>query len=129
MKKIYLAIPYTYKSDDRVTARIYRVSRFHCANAYAAKFMRQGFVVFSPISHSHTIARDNDLPVDWEFWKAQDEAFVQWSDIVVVVCINGWEQSTGVQAEIKMAEELGKKVVYLDPNGDFEAELKKIQEK
>lgn len=43
MKKIYLATPYSHK-DDKV-----RRERFDAVNIVAARLMRQGFLVFSPI--------------------------------------------------------------------------------
>ena len=105
--KIYLAIPYTHASAE------IREQRFRLANKYAAKYMNQGHIVFSPISHSHTIAKQETLPVEWEFWKKQDKAFIEWCDVLVVVMADGWETSTGVQAEIEIARELVKAIVFI----------------
>ena len=128
MKKVYLAIPYTFKHDDPRQVKIMQHARFCLANEYAAALMQGGCIVFSPISHSHTIALHNNLPVEWEFWESQDEAFIKWADIIVVVCIEGWKESTGVQAEIYMAEMLGKQIIYLDPDKSMDVNLGKIKE-
>ena len=106
--KIYLACPY---SDDSAEVRL---ARFHLANEYAARLIRGGNIVFSPISHSHSIAIQNDQPLGYDFWRAQDDAFIEWCDVVYVLPLDGWEDSVGVQGEILLAEELGKAVVIMD---------------
>ena len=61
MRKIYLAGPYSHP-DPTV-----RAIRFHKLNDKAAELLRAGNLVFSPISHSHPIAEQCELPKDWEF--------------------------------------------------------------
>ena len=109
--KIYLALPYSGLEDES----------FKVANKVAAYLMSKGYIVFSPISHSHCIAIENDLPGDFEFWKALDESFIEWCDMLIIVIIendgvNRIKQSTGVQAEIKMAMREGKEIMYLHEN-------------
>ena len=103
MKKLYLAIPYSGQEPYS----------FQVANSEAGILMRQGFIVYSPISHTHPIAMECGLPTDWEYWKNIDTSFLEWCDEVHVVCIPGWKESKGVQAEIKIAIKLGKKIVYI----------------
>ena len=71
-------------------------------------------LVFSPISHTHPIAAAGNLPVGWEFWKQYDLTFIEWCDELYVLMADGWRESTGVTAEIKLAKELGKPVRYLE---------------
>jgi hypothetical protein len=78
--------------------------------------MNEGNIVFSPISHSHHIAAQNDLENGWDYWKKFDESFIEWCDVVVVVMLNGWKKSKGVNAEINIALKDCKPVEYLDPN-------------
>lgn len=108
MRKIYLAGPYSHKDQD------YRVYRFKSLNMIAAWLIHNGNIVFSPISHTHPIATQCDLPLGWEFWDAFDQAFIEWADVVVVAMLPGWEDSVGVTAEISIAKELGKPVEYFD---------------
>ncbi len=108
MKKIYLAVPY---SDP---AKSIRIARFETVNAVAARLMSEGFLVFSPISHTHPIAEAGDLPVDWEFWEQYDKIFLEWCDEVCVLKLPGWKKSAGVQAEIKLARKMGKPTIYID---------------
>jgi hypothetical protein len=70
-------------------------------------------VVFSPISHSHPIALDHDLPRGWEFWGRIDEVFVKLCHAVYVLQLPGWEESHGVQEELKLALKYGKPIIYI----------------
>lgn len=105
---VYLACPYSHP-DPKV-----RRERFLAANAAAAKLMRQGLNVFSPITHCHPIAIDHDLPGDWQFWKRYDRAFIDCSNRMFVLTLDGWEESDGVKNEIEIATELGIEVEYME---------------
>ena len=73
--------------------------------------MNKGFVVFSPISHSHVIADnlDENLRTDQQFWMKQDLPILMRCDILVIVSIgkNGEQlikDSKGCQDEITAAQ-------------------------
>ncbi len=104
----YLAAPYS--SPDRAI----RLRRFEAANRAAAMLMARGDLVFSPISHTHPIAEAGDLPLGWDFWERYDRAMLDACCRLVVLKLAGWQESTGVQAEIGIAAELGLPVEYLD---------------
>ena len=106
---IYIASPYSHP-DPAV-----REARFQAACHAAAELMRQGKIVFSPISHSHGIARYG-LPKDWAYWEACDRKHLEACDELVVLTLDGWQESVGVQAEIQIARQLGKPVSFLEPN-------------
>ena len=106
---IYLASPYSHP-DAAI-----REERFRAACQAAAQMMRNGNVVFSPIVHSHPIAL-HGLPTDWRFWERHDQEQLTRCDEVVVLTIDGWRESEGVQAEIRIATEFGKPVRYLGPD-------------
>ncbi len=108
MKKVYLATPYSGTPEQQE-------HRFQEVNAIAAKLMTDECLVFSPISHTHPIALAGDLPKGWDFWKEYDLTFIEWCDELFVYCQDGWEESVGVQAEIKLAIYLRKPVIYMDP--------------
>jgi nucleoside 2-deoxyribosyltransferase len=105
---IYLARPYSHH-DPAV-----REQRFRAACRAAVALLHAGWVVFSPIAHSHPLAQ-HGLPGNWQFWERYDRAFLERCDEVVVLMLDGWEESIGVQAEIRIARELGKPVRYLAP--------------
>lgn len=109
---IYLAIPYTWNPD----------LSFQIANKVAAELMSNSEVVFSPISHSHSIADhlNPELRTDQEFWMHQDLPFVKKCDKMVIVCIDGDHEmirrSKGVQREIKEAEMNQIPITFYDYN-------------
>ena len=110
---IYLAVPYSH-ADATV-----RQQRFDAACRAAAALIRQGKVVFSPVSHGHAICCCG-VPSDWQFWQRHDRHFLDVCDEVVVLMLDGWRQSIGVQAEIAIAQELGKPITFLRVNGQAE---------
>jgi nucleoside 2-deoxyribosyltransferase len=105
MKKVYLACPYSHE-DEKVM-----VERFNMANKAAALLMKKGcYVVFSPISHSHPISLHIDNCKDHDFWLKQDYEFMKWCDKLIILEIEGWEESKGVNREIEWAMDLGKNI-------------------
>jgi hypothetical protein len=105
---VYLAVPYSH-TDSNV-----KELRFHAANKKGAELMKQGLMVFSPISHSHPMSIDAELPGDWEFWEQFDRAYLSCCHKLFVLMIDGWKTSTGVQAEIKIALEMGLPIEYIE---------------
>lgn len=105
---IYLASPYTHP-DAAI-----REQRFHTVCRAAAALMRSGHMVFSPIAHSHPIAM-HGLPTTWDFWERVDREYLRRCDELVVLTLDGWKQSRGVQAEVRIAGDLGKPVRHLAP--------------
>ncbi len=106
---IYLACPYSHK-DPAV-----REARFTAVNKAAAQLMGKGRYVFSPISHTHPIAKEGALPLGWDFWEGYDRVMLAACTRLIVLKLDGWETSTGVTAEIKIAKEMGLPVEYMDP--------------
>lgn len=105
---IYLACPYSHPLEG------IRKARFRAANIAAAKLMAEGHVVYSAISMSHPIAVENNLGLDWDFWRPNDVFFIGICDEIVVLKYPGWDQSEGIAAEIRLAESLGKPVRYME---------------
>ena len=81
--------------------------------------LRHGVPVFSPIAHTHPIAAYG-LPMEWAFWEAQDRAFLEACSEVQVLMLDGWRESKGVSAEIALASELSKPVLYVEPFDDVD---------
>ena len=108
-KIIYLAVPYTH-ADPAIRER-----RFNIVNKVAASLINKGLHIFSPISHSHPIALSGDLPKGIEFWLEFDRCFLEVSQKLIVLKLDGWEESKGVKAEIEIATELGIPIEYMEP--------------
>ena len=81
--------------------------------------MARGEVVFSPISHTHPIAEQCELPKGWEYWNKYDRAMLSQCVKVYVLTIDGWMESVGVAAELKIANELGLPVEYITEDGEI----------
>jgi hypothetical protein len=80
--------------------------------------MKRGDVVFSPISHTHPIAEECDLPKGWDYWQAFDRAYLAASKLLVILTVDGWMESVGVRAEFDIATEMGIPVEFMtDPSG------------
>ena len=105
---IYLASPYSHP-DHAV-----REARFQAACRAAAFLIRQGKTVFSPVAHSHPICCFG-LPGDWGFWQRHDLEHLATCNEVVVLKLDGWQQSRGIQAEVARARALGKPVSFIEP--------------
>jgi hypothetical protein len=105
---VYLAVPYSHP-DEAV-----RLARFAAVNKKAAEMMNKGIHIYSPISHTHPIALAGELPINWEFWSGYLEAMLSACQKLVVLRLDGWKESTGVQAEIKIATKLGLPIEYID---------------
>ena len=105
---MYLASPYS-DPDPGV-----REARFRAACRAAAELMRAGHVVHCPVVHSHPLTAFG-LPTDWSYWERCDREFLRRCDEVVVLTLDGWQGSVGVQAEIRLAAELAKPISFLDP--------------
>lgn len=106
----YLASPYTSPHPE------VREQRYRAACRATAALIRAGAVVFSPICHSHALA-EHGLPNQWSFWERFDRAYLERCDLLVVLMLDGWKTSVGVQAEIAIARQLGKPVSYLEAPG------------
>jgi hypothetical protein len=105
----YLAIPYT---DDDEAVRDFRAA---VSDIIFADLSNQGRYIYAPISSCHHVAKKYRLPTTWEFWKNMCEAYVSICKTFIIVTLPGWETSTGVTAELKIAERCGIKVEHIDP--------------
>jgi len=105
---LYLACPYS-DPDPKI-----RIQRFNAVNKIAGELMSDEEVVFSPISHTHPIAQEKNLPKNFEYWENMCKIYLNYSYKIIVLKLDGWEKSIGVQAEIKIAHEMGIPIEYMD---------------
>ena len=108
---IYLASPYTHP-DPRV-----REARYDAACRATVEFVRAGHAVFSPIVYSHPLVKYG-LPTDWSFWMSFDLDHLRRCEELVVLTIDGWQESQGVQAELDLARTLTLPIRYLIPESN-----------
>ena len=105
--KVYLATPYSHAD------KVVRIQRVAQVDAKAAELMEGGYIVFSPISHSHPISEYCGVDSqDHDFWLRQDLWILVLCDELHILCLEGWAESKGIKAEIIKAEEYGMKIVH-----------------
>jgi len=103
----YLATPYTAYPDGIDAA-------FRQAVLAAARFVRAGHRIFSPICHSHPIALGGKIdPLDHGIWLLQDEPLMNGAVGMFVVQMPGWDVSKGVAFEIAAFRKAGKPVIFV----------------
>ena len=107
-KLLYLAIPYAHPTPE------VREHRFRTACRAAAKLMSAGVVVFSPLSHSVSIAEHGDLGEDHCFWMSMDIPILRRCDELLILGIDGWTESKGVRREMFEALRLRKPITVID---------------
>jgi hypothetical protein len=107
-KIYYLASPFSSKD------RNIEIERTNKAIEYSIKLLNMGIFVFSPIAYNGSWV-ELGIRGDWEFWKSFDETFIERMDGLIVLALDGWEESVGVQAEIEHARKLGLSVIIVHP--------------
>ena len=92
--------------------------RFETMRAIVAEIFIQQSVIFpySPIVYSHDlntyIERVDNIGFDWV---ERDKIILAKCDGMVVVTMDGWKESVGVQEEIKFCEENDIPITYMHP--------------
>jgi hypothetical protein len=118
----YLAIPYLH--DDEAVMQF----RADVSDIIFADLSNQGRYIYAPISSCHHIAQKYDLPRDWKFWAGLDEEFVTICKTLLVITLPGWVESTGVTAEISIANREGIPIEYIDPRYYVDQLMKLMKE-
>ena len=110
---VYIASPYSH-GDASV-----REERYDQVCKKAAHLMMQGYTVFSPIAHSHPIARflPDSLLLHTEFWMNQDLPILMEAEKLIVLLLPWWQKSKGLKREIEFALPLDIPVETHDMDG------------
>lgn len=104
----YLASPYSKFAGGIVKAN-------DAACRVAAELLLRGVPVFCPIAHSHAVAMTGQInPMNGDFWLKADAPFMRAAKCLVVVCLDGWEESVGILLEIGQFDQMAKPIYYLD---------------
>lgn len=105
---IYLAGPYTHQ-DPAVVEERYQEHRRECIG-----LMKAGVPVYSPIATGHTLLPELS---GWKHseWMDFDIKILKRCSHLMVLRLDGWKSSSGVQQEIGAALALGIPVSYVDP--------------
>ena len=110
---VYLATPIKHDNPD------IEFERCDYATSIASYFHDAGIPVFSPASHGKPINDRSTKRQDWAYWSKVDLPILMCCCThLVVICADGWTNSTGVSSEILTAGDVGIPVFYYDPNND-----------
>lgn len=93
---IYLASPYTSMLAEQ------REERFQAALRYTKFCMLRGETIFSPIVYGHNFSGDAAM-IPFEPWQTFNEEMIIRSTELRILCLPGWKDSRGVEAEIEFA--------------------------
>lgn len=102
----YLACPYTHEHDYIQHQRYEQVTRV------AAELMRQGLCIYSPITSMHYLSRHckpNEID-----WLQHDLIILSRCDKLIVLQLEGWEDSEGLRREIAFAKEHNIPIFYME---------------
>ena len=102
---IYIACPYTH--DDEGWMRI----RKRVATGIELKLIEHGLVAYNAIRVMSDI--EDDLPEGFDVY-AYDLRVLSACEVLLVVRIDGWKESKGVQLEIAHAQSCDMPIVHVD---------------
>ncbi|MBS0619896.1 MAG: DUF1937 family protein [Verrucomicrobia bacterium] len=119
MSVAYLSCPY-FDPDPLV-----KETRHAIVNRVAFDLLRQGTMVYSPLTHNLPIDRLG-IHGDWVAWKNFDHAMLSRCDRLIVLKLTGWEKSKGVAAEIACAEKLEKPIEWMEIHEEMYQSVSRI---
>lgn len=103
-KMVYVAAPYWH--DDEAV-RHYRRRK---AVEYTSVLVKRGILCYSPLLYTEHFKDDNTKE---KYWLKHGRRMIDACDQVRVLCLDGWEESGGIQGEIQRAEERGLEILYI----------------
>lgn len=105
---IFVAAPYGNPDLMIVETRVFYIME------YCSKLLAEGKSCISAVVFGHPIIKlNNNVRVDWQDWKELCTTLIISSTQLHVLMLDGWENSIGVKEEIKLAEQLKIKVLYI----------------
>ena len=93
MKVAYLAAPYSHPDKAVIEARM---EAFRLANNH---LVQNGWVIISPL-HQHFTG----LTGTWEMWKTYSLSLLRIAEVMLILPLDGWEDSVGLKGEVEFAE-------------------------
>lgn len=104
----YLASPYSRYERGLVEA-------FSKACQAAGWLIKHGVNVHSPIAHTHPVAMHANIdPCDHDIWLRADAPFMRLSRGLIVLMLDGWNDSYGVSVEIEDFQRQGKEIHFME---------------
>jgi len=106
---IYLATPYSKWHEGIHNA-------YAEAAKLAARLMKAGYQVYSPIVNTHPLAIYGNIdPYAHDIWLPFDQTMMDKADTLFVAELEGWSESGGVKHEIEVFYRQNKPVHLVEP--------------
>lgn len=120
-KMYYLASPYSHITTKTgwlasIVGYFVRHRRFKAVSDAAVYLIKSGYTCLEPIAMCHYKSLRYELPTGYQYWQKRDRWFIRKCDGIVVLTLDGWMESEGVQDELQYARNRGLDIVYLNPN-------------
>lgn len=112
---IYLASPFSSGLPTIVEERYSKTVQF------TLQAIANGYPLFSPIVYFKPLASALKLPDDAGFWHNMNMEFLRKAEMIWVLRLPGWDQSKGMQVELRVAKMLNM------PRTDFGPDFNQIQ--
>jgi len=113
----YFAHPYTCKDANGNYVSGGEEANFRLCNIRAAKLIEKGYVIYSPISHTHPIHVSYPPFVGGnihEMWYKFDNENIRQIPFKGIILAPNWEKSSGCRAERNMFVEMERTIVLYD---------------
>lgn len=105
MSYIYLASPYTTR-DSFILHQRYRA-----ALRATGALMARGELVFCPVAYGHSVEDKLKQEFPYDYWMKMSLNMLIGASKLYILTIPGWDESKGIEVEIRFAHQLGKPVV------------------
>ena len=111
---IYLSVPYSSLDPNIRADRVARVRHVMAA------MMAQGHLTVCPVAMNHEAIEQlaDGMGPRGSYWQRLEAALATVCDELVVVAVDGWRESRGVQREIALFEEQSKPVRLLQADAE-----------
>lgn len=106
---VYVAAPYSnVNNKEQLMDTIAKV---------CGKYMidNPGEYTITGLVHHYACQHYSEIGTDWNFWKNFCVDFLRRCDKLLVIQVEGWDASFGVQEEIRIATELKLPIIYIKP--------------
>lgn len=113
---IYLAAPYTFTASTPEANKRVMERRYYAVMELAVEMKENGLHPISSVLHWHEAAKMFSLRKDHHGWKEYNRELLVRCNKMIVYCLPGWEDSSGVEHEIRTARSESVPIGYRQPS-------------
>ena len=113
---VYIMSPYTHHNPEVMEQRYDLVEHYEALLTY--KFPDALF--YSPISHFHQTILAFGLPRDVDYWRKKNRCMIHRCQLGIMLRIEGWKESEGVEWERDLFTTLGTSYILDDTHSEHE---------